>query len=221
MELDHIFVMVEPGGGAARERLERAGWTETYRRAHPGQGTTNICYALENAFLELLWITDAQEARGDLIRRTGLYERSCWRENNANPFGLAWRAPSPADPIATWPYAPPYLPEGMHIPVAVDSDDLAQPFLFQSPGRQPPSAWPAARRGVLQGPTGLRRIQQVLLYQDEPCAALRRLGSEPWLELRPGLGSPAMDLILEGPARRCRLRLPGFQMEEISPAPAG
>ncbi|MEO0814134.1 MAG: VOC family protein, partial [Myxococcota bacterium] len=62
LELDHVFVMISDGVRQHRA-LEALGLVETYRRIHPGQGTKNICYAFENAFLELLWVHDEHEAR--------------------------------------------------------------------------------------------------------------------------------------------------------------
>ncbi|MEO1271293.1 MAG: hypothetical protein AAFX99_24640, partial [Myxococcota bacterium] len=70
------------------------GLVETYRRAHPGQGTANVCYALDNAFLELLWVVDLDEALSPAIRRTGLALRSEWKRHGISPFGIAWRLSS-------------------------------------------------------------------------------------------------------------------------------
>lgn len=48
LELDHIFVFIRPDGPEAA-RLEAIGLVESYRRDHPGQGTSNVCYCFENA----------------------------------------------------------------------------------------------------------------------------------------------------------------------------
>jgi hypothetical protein len=180
MQLDHVFVFVPAGGDAAARALEALGFVETYRRAHPGQGTANRCYALENAFLELLWLTDASEATSPPIRRTGLAARAPGGSPGACPFGLAWRAPQgSADPVETWPYRPPYLPPSLSIPVAVASDDPRLPMCFRSPGTDAPIHWPTDRRGALQAAAGLRRLLR------------------PILELPPG--SPALPSALTGP----------------------
>jgi hypothetical protein len=164
MQLDHIFLFV-PDMEAAEGLGRSLGLTETYRRTHPGQGTANICYCFENAFLELLVLTDPSEAGSPAIARTGLLQRSSWRDLGTCPVGMAWRLDRQEAPpsFATWPFRPPYLPESMHIPVAVESDDPAVPLLFQSPGTAPPLEWPAERRGLLQEPVGLRRLSKVLL----------------------------------------------------------
>jgi hypothetical protein len=164
MRLDHIFLFVDDLEAA--EALGRSiGLTETYRRNHAGQGTANICYCFENAFLELLFLTEASDASSPAIARTGLLQRAGWRQLGTCPIGIAWRLDqqetSPS--FATWPFRPPYLRETMHIPVAVESDDLAAPLLFQSPGTEPPAEWPPERRGMLQKASGLRSIAKVLL----------------------------------------------------------
>ncbi|TQV80668.1 VOC family protein [Denitrobaculum tricleocarpae] len=160
-ELCHVFMFVEPGAPEA-EALERLGLRESYRRDHPGQGTTNVCYCFDNAFLELLWVTDRAAIVSPVVARTGLSERADWRENGANPFGIALRG-APAAPFPTWDYKPPYLPAGMSIPVACSSDDSAQPLLFMSPGNARPDQWQDGRAGNRQLTGGLSEIAKLEL----------------------------------------------------------
>lgn len=163
MELDHVFVLTDNPGRAAA-RLAEAGLAETYRRRHLGQGTTNVCYGFDDAFLEILWIEDGEEAASPEIARTRLFERSLWRANGTCPIGIAWREAADAvPPFAVWPYRPPYLPPGASIPVAVESDDPAGPMMFRSPGSAVPAAWPAERRGELQRAAGLAGIERVVV----------------------------------------------------------
>lgn len=156
MQLDHVFCFVSPEG-LEIAALEALGMRVSYRRAHPGQGTASACFVFENAFIELLWITAEAEARSSLIARTQLWERSLWRKTDFSPFGIAWRGA--ATRIDTWPFAPPYLPPGVTIPVASDGDDPSQPMMFQSPGRAAPTEWPAERHGGFQNAGGCTRIQ--------------------------------------------------------------
>jgi hypothetical protein len=159
MELDHVFVFVPPGGGALRQAFADRGFSETYERAHPGQGTANVCYAFDNAFVELLWLTDPVEAGSEAIRRTGLLERSRWETRpGVCRFGIAYRTVQPPA-FRTWSYTPPYLPPGMAIAVAAFSDDPTLPMVFQSPGRVPPTAWPLERQRGLQRAAGLQTLQ--------------------------------------------------------------
>lgn len=172
MELDHIFIMSQPGGEPWLTPLLEKGLIETYQRVHQGQGTANRCFAFDNAFLELLWLTDTDAARAPAIARTRLYERA----TGGCSIGIAWRGET--DPrIKYWDYGPPYLPPGLSIPVAIASDDPHLPMLFQSPGRQAPEAWPKERRGVLQHPAGFSRLE-VILYAKEPTALAIRVLAE-------------------------------------------
>jgi Glyoxalase-like domain len=164
MVLDHLFVFVKDLD-AAKALGKELGLTETYQRTHKGQGTANICFCFENAFLELLFLTDSAEATSPPIARTKLFERSQWHTQPSCPVGIAWRLT--ADEIAPafpqWMFAPEYLPSGIGIPVAIESDADTSPMLFQSPGTTAPLEWPAERKGDLQGAAGLRRISRVIL----------------------------------------------------------
>ena len=159
MEIDHVFVFVEPEG-AELDYLYSLGLIETYRRTHAGQGTQNVCFCFDNMFVECLWVSNAGELHSPAIARTGLYERSQWRTAGTSPFGIAWR-PTGNDADfepATWSFQPPYLPAGMAIAVSVDSDDPRQPMMFSSPGTAPPVQWAPERRQGLQRQAGLGRV---------------------------------------------------------------
>ncbi len=173
MELDHLFFLTT---AAAPEiaALEALGLTPTYRRTHVGQGTANVCYAFENAYLEVLWVTDLAETRSAPIARMKLDARAAWRTEGTSPFGLAWRPTTPDAPaVPTWSYRPPYLPDGVGIDVAVASDDPRQPSLFTFPGSQAPRTWPEARRGALQAAGGFDQLtlQTIWLPPDVPPSA--------------------------------------------------
>lgn len=161
-ELCHLFLFVEPDAPEARA-LNDLGLRESCRRAHPGQGTANICYCFDNAFLELLWVTDREEITSPAIRRTGLAERSDWRANGANPFGIAVRTET-TPPFSTWPYRPPYVPEGHAIPVALSSDETTQPLIFVSPGNARPDRWTDGRAGERQIRARLSEIIDLELF---------------------------------------------------------
>jgi Glyoxalase-like domain len=161
MILDHVFMLIDPVGNEIDD-LKARGLTETYRRSHPGQGTQNVCFCFDNLFLELLWISNLSEVHSESIARTRLYERSRWKTEGINPFGLAWREPAAAKfTLPTWGYMPPYLPAGMSIQVAKDSDDPQQPMMFRSPGMTAPIEWSAEKRGSLQHSAGLGNVLAV------------------------------------------------------------
>lgn len=176
LALCHIFVFVEPDAPEA-ELLNGLNLRESCRREHPGQGTANVCYCFDNAFLELLWVTDRAAITSPVIARTGLAARADWRSNGANPFGIALRGDNPA-PFPTWHYTPPYLPEGMSIPVALSSDQPEQPLLFKSPGNARPDQWKDGRAGQRQVAAGLSEISALELTLAQgvvPSPALRAL----------------------------------------------
>jgi Glyoxalase-like domain len=190
IEIDHIFLFIEPEGPEI-DALSRLGFLETYRRAHPGQGTANVCFAFDNLYLELLWLTSEAEARSPAIARTRLWERSQWRRLGTCPFGIAFRGDLASAGVPTWGYRPPYLPPGMSITVATDSDDPMQPMLFVSPGREAPRDWPAERQGRLQRDAGwgeARVLTLKLAAGVTPSAALVSLAAASGLTLQPGEG---------------------------------
>jgi Glyoxalase-like domain len=158
MQLDHVFAFISPDSSAITD-LEAKGLAVSYRRAHVGQGTANACFVFDNAFLELLWLTDAQDAQSALIARTKLWERSQWHNQGTCPYGLAWRGDHSG--IETWPFAPPYLPAGVTIPVACDSDDPRLPMMFTFPGSTAPRDWPTERRNYPTHSGGWNRLDRI------------------------------------------------------------
>ena len=113
--------------------LASLGLVETYRRTHAGQGTENVCYCFDNLFLELLWVNDRAAMPSSVA--------ACTNALYGGPMGhvpLAWHGErsqaGPASTLTNWAFTPPYLPGGMSISVATDSDDLQQQMMFESPG---------------------------------------------------------------------------------------
>jgi hypothetical protein len=87
LELDHVFCMVTNPAEAAR-RLVDDGWVLDAGQAHRGQGTRNRRLVWPERFFELLWVTDAAEARANPLR---LDRRADWTTTGASPVGLAFR----------------------------------------------------------------------------------------------------------------------------------
>ncbi len=161
LDLDHVFVFVEPDhgrpGGRVYDDLVAGGLVETYRRRHEGQGTANVTFCFDNAFLELLWVVDVQEARAPDLDRAGINRRADWRFHGGSPYGIAVRSDDEL-PFETWPYRFEGLPDDLHLPVAVASDDLAQPFVFRSLRNKRPDQWDGAAAGARQSAAGLAEI---------------------------------------------------------------
>jgi hypothetical protein len=135
VEVDHVFVCCGVGAPEA-EALLRLGLAEGPPNTHPGQGTACRRFPFPSAYLELIWVRDADEARSPLSAPTRLLERWTHRGRAACPFAVIFRpvagAPEPRPPFATWPYHPRYLPPGMAIEIASDTA-LAEPELFYLP----------------------------------------------------------------------------------------
>jgi hypothetical protein len=87
LELDHVFCVVTDPSQAA-QRLEDDGWVLDAGQTHRGQGTRNRRLAWREQFFELLWVTDAAEARANRLR---LDRRVDWTSTGASPIGLAFR----------------------------------------------------------------------------------------------------------------------------------
>jgi hypothetical protein len=101
LELDHVFCITTDPGRAAR-LLEDDGWVLDAGQAHPGQGTRNRRLVWPEQFFELLWVTDAAEARANPVR---LDRRADWTTTGASPIGLAFRGQlDPADNAEFWLY---------------------------------------------------------------------------------------------------------------------
>ncbi len=73
--LDHVFVLARPGAPEA-DRLVALGLTEGSPATHPGQGTANRRFFLEDGMLELLFGTGEAGVGGALVAPTRLAERA-------------------------------------------------------------------------------------------------------------------------------------------------
>jgi hypothetical protein len=131
--IDHVFVLCSVGASEA-EDLVRAGFAEGPPNVHPGQGTACRRFVFANAYLELVWVSDAAEAQSAAARPTRLWERWSKRGAGACPFGIILRpAPdTPAEapaPFPAWRYVPSYMPPGTAIEIA-EGTSLAEPEIF-------------------------------------------------------------------------------------------
>jgi hypothetical protein len=158
--LDHVFVCCSAGAAEEARRLEDLGLVEGPPNTHPGQGTASRRFLFANAYLELFWVTDEEEARGALARPTRLWERWSGRARpDVSPFAVVSRPGRDEDvgpPYASWPYRPPYLPAPLAIDVAEDTP-LHEPAFFHL-------AFARAERFLAdppRHPLGVRRLTAV------------------------------------------------------------
>ena len=93
LELDHVYVVVQPGGQAEIVALREAGFTVTSRpQKHDGQGTASVAVLFGNAYLELLWV-DSSVSVDDAHRSSFAWFRAAqdWRTTGTIPFGIGLR----------------------------------------------------------------------------------------------------------------------------------
>ncbi|MBS1166548.1 MAG: hypothetical protein H6R00_2573 [Proteobacteria bacterium] len=210
-ELDHIFVFVDaaetkPGGGVFG-RLAALGLEPSFTRRHVGQGTANLCYAFDNAYLELLYVVDAVELAASSLGRAHFTVRAAWRKTGASPFGIACRGTLPGE---SWAYRNAGFPPGVSIAISTEGDDPAMPLAFASPVHAAPLDWSDGRAGRRQTAAGFSRLAiERLTLPRLPVAGgaldgFHRAGFIKVLEIAEG--APEM-LIGLAPGRRLRLPL--------------
>ncbi len=140
LAVDHVFVCCDVGAPEARALID-LGWPEGAPNTHPGQGTANRRFFFRNAYLELLWVTEAEEARSEMVGRTRLWERWSRRRSGACRFGVVLRREGANEsdlPFRSWSYRPTYLPAGWAIEVARDLRlDEPELFYLDVPSSQP------------------------------------------------------------------------------------
>jgi len=157
--LDHVFVCCAEGAPEA-ERLIHLGLTEGAPNTHPGQGTACRRFFFENAYLELVWVTDAREAQAEPAARTRLWSRWSQRAAGASPFAVVLRPAAGgevAPPFASWAYHPSYLPPHLAIHVA-EAAPLGEPAFFYLGFARAPALVDAPPRAH---PLGLGRLTDV------------------------------------------------------------
>jgi hypothetical protein len=113
LELGHLFVCTAPGAPEAEEFI-RFGLREGPPNQHPGQGTANRRFAFANAMIELLWVSDAQEAQSERARKLYSGRGGLAEKGKASPFGICVRPVDPQNtgsPLPAREYRPSYLPD--------------------------------------------------------------------------------------------------------------
>ncbi len=134
MELDHIIIFSQNHGREADE-LVKFGFTEGSNRIHPGQGTRNRKFYFENFFLEIVWVSDETEVRGESTAPTGLWERANYKINGCSPFGLCLAYSSDTDELfkGSLKYSPVYLAEGQAFYIVTNMENPYLPWICRLP----------------------------------------------------------------------------------------
>ena len=149
IELDHFFILVEPGAKVASLLVE-LGFEESFSRVHPGQGTTNRCFSFSNSKLELLWVRDAEESNNGAANGLKLPERSAnvFGAGSASPFGLIFNRKSTLSsnkkensdlemPFNGWSYQPDYFPVPNAFHIGNNSENIVEPLCIYVPFMKP------------------------------------------------------------------------------------
>ncbi|HMT91491.1 hypothetical protein [uncultured Thiothrix sp.] len=166
LELDHIFIAVAPNAPEA-ELFRDFGLIEGTPNQHLGQGTANRRFFFENAFVELLYLTDAAEAQSEVMRETHLYERLTQDTPSISPFGVCFRYQQGVEkqtPFPCWDYRPTYLPSHLSITMALDNP-LTEPLWFVLPFGIAPALAATDKLQPLQHEKGFRQLTKVQITQ--------------------------------------------------------
>jgi hypothetical protein len=173
VELDHVYIVVEPGGAAGIEALRGAGLTIVREpRRHEGQGTASVAAMFENAYLELIWVDSTVHVDADHRATFEWFQRaSAWRSNGRSPFGLGMRRlPGDTTPLPVPVRREPaqWLPEGSAYELLLQPKDSLAADLLVVPAATAVPTWIArAMKRVpeeLRHPGGDRTISLVRVH---------------------------------------------------------
>jgi hypothetical protein len=169
MELDHIFIFTHEHDQLAAS-LKRLGLSEGTPNVHPGQGTACRRFFFQNAYLEIVWVSNEEEIKSAAIAKARLWERSQYCLTNHCPFGLSFRARNQTNNSITllfddaWRYYSAFLPEGQFVNIASNEKFPAEPLLFEIPFfAVAPKDYPLKKQQPLTHKMGFKEITSVSL----------------------------------------------------------
>ena len=148
LELDHICIWVSPDA-PEKEALVKSGFKlDEEVNFHHGQGTASITLSFENAYIELVWVTDEEVvARTGQAINTNLLARAHWTDTGACPFGIALRrknGSTAALPFAVRSFHAEWMRANDTVLYAESGSNLSTPLIFVIP---PAMDWAAAVEG--------------------------------------------------------------------------
>ncbi|MEO8432507.1 MAG: VOC family protein [Acidobacteriota bacterium] len=216
VELDHVFVVVQPGAMAESAALRSAGFKVGSKTAkHVGQGTASVAVLFENAYLELIWVDSAVSVEPEHVATAQWFrDAAAWRTSGQSPFGLGLRrlpGDTAALPVpvqresAAW-LEPGAVYELLHQP----ADSLAADF-FVVPAVSSLPSWIMRVRErtpeLLQHPGGDHEITRLRVSgpRGQQPAAFRVLRPKPVEMIR--APKPLLELYLDNGVRRQRVDL--------------
>jgi len=167
IELDHVIVCASKGAPEV-EVLVRFGLREGLPNQHPGQGTSCRRFNFANSMIELLWVSDPQEAQSKTTRRTLLWDRWSTRQGAGSPFGVCVRPTNPHNselPFPAWEYRPAYLPDPLVMHIAESRVDEPM-WIYLSFLRRVDR-----KERFLEHPAGIREITGLRLTTPVPLSS--------------------------------------------------
>jgi hypothetical protein len=178
MELDHIFIFTDNAGQAAYE-LQQLGLTEGSSNVHIGQGTSCRRFYFNNAYLELVWVSNEEEIKNGAVAETKLWERSQYKQTGYCPFGFCFRRIKENKESAGlifddgWQYRPPYLPQNVYAHIASNKEFPAEPMLFEMPFfGLAPKDYSEEKKQPLHHTIGFQQITKVTVTLPAPVEKL-------------------------------------------------
>lgn len=209
LEIDHIFVCTPAGGPVASVLQDLGLYCSGETARHAGQGTASNVIFFENAYLELIWIEDANAVE-QTAAQTGLdlLARTDWQQTRASPFGVALRC-KPGSEHPTGPCARNYWAEWMRPDTVIHfaADNLAsvsEPVCFVIPELMALTSrldsTLKAHQQLLSHPLGVKQLTEVKITVTSNAELTNTvsmlLGNEV-LTLARGL-SPLLELTFDG-----------------------
>lgn len=92
VELDHVYVVVQPGGAKEIAALQSAGFHVTPPRQHEGEGTTSVAALFDNAYVELMWLDSTLSVTPEHAAAAQQFrDAAAWRVTRHSPFGIGFR----------------------------------------------------------------------------------------------------------------------------------
>jgi len=203
VELDHVLIHVTRGAPEAHVLTDAGFLIRPDTTFHTGQGTASFSMLFDNAYVELLWVTDSAALRA---ASDDLADRLLTTDATASPLGLGLRRTDSlaALPFATTPYAATWMAPGTSIQFA--STGPTEPIIFVVPPSMALTALTAGKpplTSFLPHGTGSHAITAVRLRQtggQVTGAALAYLARTGVITLRPDTGGPLLELELDGGA---------------------
>jgi len=215
LELDHVYVVVKPGGVEEIAALKSAGFHIAPPRRHDGEGTASVAAFFENAYLELMWLDSTLSVAPEHVAAVRQFRAAeSWRASGHSPFGIGLRRlpgevrdfafPTTREP-APWIDA-----KAAYEILNQPTDSLAVDIFVVPAGAAVPNWIDRARKrspGLLNHPGGGYKITAVRVYgtsQQQPSTiALARPAG---VETRTA-SEPLLEIYIDGGARKLRTDL--------------